>query len=1805
MRLPTDLMRLPIDLLSGIYTKPNFYLCETNKEKICKLETTDARGSFKFNSMSELSFETARVYNDLITGETVINPFFDKIEALRLILVEGFGYFELQGPKLISNGIEEKKSCTAYSLEYTLSQKYLEDFYVNMGTLNSAEVDEDGNVTAPIQLFHPTDKTHSLLDLAIEKIYGWEIGHVDPQLCTLTRQFEVDRESVYDFLMNEVCEKFNCYIVFDTINNKINVYSESPTKTYTNCDGKTNTFTNGDPENGIAPFSTIETVAVDGYKTTKWTYGIVDGVGILVLEDAPLAGETVEVIGVDSTWETDVFVSFDNLSQEINVDYDADSIKTVLTVTFGEDQDIRESNLGLPYLTDLSYYYSVEWMGQKLYDKYTKYLNDCNNSQSDYTKNSKKITEYNDCISYEKNRLSQEYTEVKNVTPTTVGVYYVKTERANGSYYYSEVSLPSEYRTDTKYYSNTSTNLNETIVNNLYTALKNYFYAYFTGNADARNSAINELNDMSDSFKFMKTYTISYLSNALNSATTQNNMDAAVLNFLGEMWSEVGKNQLNNVYLKIYTGHQQRNVEEGLADKNNDNYGMHYPVILIIESINAAIKERDDMIAQYESEKLIYRNANLEISDKLLMDNYFDEDDLIRLNAFLREDELHIDDIVVTSQDDLTSSLKIQQDAKESGRIELKKLCAPKLQFSMTMANIYALPEFEKIVDQFQLGNIIRIKLRDMQSHQFRLIGDGISTEYAAPLSFEGVKKISFSDKKKIKYNYDSKAGKIIFDTAPVSGVVIDVVLANYYIKQSRLLQVDINFDDFSDFSCVFGELTGLRTQSDIHADLLSQAITAGKSVATNSSYWTKGSNAATSIDAKIQQGLLDATTQIKAMDGTQGVVIDKYGIKLQKIDPLTGAIDPHQTWLVNNMILMSDDGFKTSRSALGQVTVGGKSYYGLIADIVLSGYIEGSEIVGGTIKIGDLGNGKWSFEVDKDGNVSMLGGKVKFSNELNSLEEAVVATEATITKTADEIRGEVSSTKTDLEGQISETNSLISQTATEIRSEVNSKETALDGKISETNSLISQTATEIRSEVSSTNTELNGLKSRVDTAEQKITADAIVSTVTSSQTYKDLDSSVSNLSSRVNTAEQKITSDAIVSTVTSSQTYKDLSGSVSNLTNRMNTAEQKITADAIVSTVTSSDTYKNTLNSKANQSDMTNLSSRVSTAEQKITAEAIVNTVTSSNTYKDLTSRVSTAEQKITSDAIVSTVTSSQTYKDLDSSVSNLSSRVNTAEQKITSDAIVSTVTSSQTYKDLSGSVSNLTNRMNTAEQKITADAIVSTVTSSDTYKNTLNSKANQSDMTNLSSRVSTAEQKITAEAIVNTVTSSNTYKDLTSRVSTAEQKITSDAIVSTVTSSQTYKDLSGKVDTNSSNITGLGNRVTSAEQKITSDAIVNTVTSSQTYKNNLNSKANQSDLTNLTNRVTTAEQKITADAIVSTVRSNSNYQSDLNSKANNSDLTNLTGRVTSAEQKITSDAIVSTVTSSDTYKNNLNSKVSSSQIISTINQTSESVSISANKINFNGLVTANNYFKILTDGSMEASAGKIGGWTLGSDGRLYAEADIYIPPGEKEYKMIMNHHTGVSDIPSDRLYLYDLNGDGEVDYLDGIAAWRCATGVEKYSQQKGAIPSRVTITLNPNNFAKTFCISGTNIWDGDTEIFLGSDMGNSLIATKDFVNLRIDEASTMDNIYSGNLSSGQATFSDSEDYNFYIVQGKPASSNSSLCSMSIPRELIISGGSQWLLCDESYYMSFTMSSSSNKITLNIISNNRSGVIYNIYGVR
>lgn len=119
---------------------------------------------------------------------------------------------------------------------------------------------------------------------------------------------------------------------------------------------------------------------------------------------------------------------------------------------------------------------------------------------------------------------------------------------------------------------------------------------------------------------------------------------------------------------------------------------------------------------------------------------------------------------------------------------------------------------------------------------------------------------------------------------------------------------------------------------------------------------------------------------------------------------------------------------------------------------------------------------------------------------------------------------------------------------------------------------------------------------------------------------------------------------------------------------------------------------------------------------------------------------------------------------------------------------------------------------------------------------------------------------------------------------------------------------------------------------------------------------------------------------------------------------------RITVAENSITSEvsrakgaesALGSRITQTETE---IESKVSAGEIASSINQTAQSVKINASKIDFNGIVTANNYFKILTDGSMECISGKIGGFWIDSTS-LYAYATgnykMEINSSEKKLKI------------------------------------------------------------------------------------------------------------------------------------------------------------------------------------------------------------
>ena len=315
------------------------------------------------------------------------------------------------------------------------------------------------------------------------------------------------------------------------------------------------------------------------------------------------------------------------------------------------------------------------------------------------------------------------------------------------------------------------------------------------------------------------------------------------------------------------------------------------------------------------------------------INNNFTEQELVRLSPFIREDEFSDDNFLLTGYESEEEQMHIKQELLKAGEEELKKICQPKLSFSATMANILAIPEFAPIKNQFQLGNFVKVGIR------------------------EG------------------------------------------YVKRARLLEVQMNFDDPSDFSTTFGDLISTRSEIDKHAELLEQAVTAGKSVAANKSSWQRGADKANALDQAINEGLRNAALSVGAADG-QSIIWDKYGIRGRKLrDGSTDEYEPQQFALINNKLVFTDDNWQTSRAVVGEFEIElpndnnvmvKQNMYGLLADAIVGGYIQGTDIVGGSLKIGDGSNNY--FQVDEKGDVKIVqAGQEKYAttNALESIKKA------------------------------------------------------------------------------------------------------------------------------------------------------------------------------------------------------------------------------------------------------------------------------------------------------------------------------------------------------------------------------------------------------------------------------------------------------------------------------------------------------------------------------------------------------------------------------------------------------------------------------------------------------------------------------------------------------------------------------------------------------------------------------------------------------------------------------------------------
>lgn len=178
--------------------------------------------------------------------------------------------------------------------------------------------------------------------------------------------------------------------------------------------------------------------------------------------------------------------------------------------------------------------------------------------------------------------------------------------------------------------------------------------------------------------------------------------------------------------------------------------------------------------------------------------------------------------------------------------------------------------------------------------------------------------------------------------------------------------------------------------------------------------------------------------------------------------------------------------------------------------------------------------------------------------------------------------------------------------------------------------------------------------------------------------------------------------------------------------------------------------------------------------------------------------------------------------------------------------------------------------------------------------------------------------------------------------RLTNAELKITDSAITSTVTSSSAWVGLTDRVDSAQTSITNLDTRLDQAESSITQNANeISTRVTSLTNTVNANKTSADNSISSLNTRMTSAESAITQNASEISTRV-STLSNTVN--ANSSSINGLKTRMDSAESSITQNAT------------QIATRVAKNGVISAINQTSESITINASKLNLTGYITATN---------------------------------------------------------------------------------------------------------------------------------------------------------------------------------------------------------------------------------------------------------
>lgn len=716
---------------------PTLLLARRNGDKIGVIPAVAISVSDAMNDASEITFNVYKYMN----GKKC--DIWDQIVNFKLVYcIEWDMWFEITVELDETNETIKTVFCTQLG-QAELSQIMLYDIEIN----TEDDIARD-DYKIPTVLYNPEHTEASLLHRIMEKAQHYSIIHVDSTIANIQRTFSFSDTSIYD-AFQEIAEEINCLFILHS-----------------------NSDSNGKIQRTISVYDLESNCLSCGYRGD-------------FMDVCPECGSRLidEGYGKDTT----IFIAADELADSIQLTANTEAIKNCFKLEAGDDlmtATIRNCN---PNGTDYLWYISDSMkadMSRELIDKIDAYDILYDHYQNSYVfhLNSDALTNYNVLVRKYKpyhDELEEISTPVQGY-PALMNAYY---NTIDLSVYLQSALMPTAEMSDTSAIievskltvSNMSPVAVADISNISVSAANNAVLAVARVIVDSRYKVVVSESSLSSQVwtgNFVVTNYSDETDTAVSSAISivlnddyqyyiqqkiqklLKNEDTEDLSITGlfeksysEFVAELKKYNLDSLstFYDSCQGCIDILIEQGVADQPtwagqdpNLYDDLYMPYFQKLSAIEAEMQTRQSEVDLIEALQAQIENEKTNVQSALNFQNYLGTDLWFEFCSFRREDKYSNDNYI----SDGLNNADLFEKANEFiqvARKEIYKSAELQHSISSSLKNLLAIPKFSSLVNDFQVGNWLRILIDD-EIYKFRLIGYSIDFD-----NFENIS-IEFSD---------------------------------------------------------------------------------------------------------------------------------------------------------------------------------------------------------------------------------------------------------------------------------------------------------------------------------------------------------------------------------------------------------------------------------------------------------------------------------------------------------------------------------------------------------------------------------------------------------------------------------------------------------------------------------------------------------------------------------------------------------------------------------------------------------------------------------------------------------------------------------------------------------------------------------------------------------------------------------------------------------------------------------------------------------------------------------------------------